>query len=107
MIEVRIYRAQDGKQPFTKWYEGLKDQSIKLRIMKRLRQVKLGNFGDNKSVGAGVFEFRFFFGKGYRVYYAKDGEMIVLLLSAGDKSTQTKDIENAKSYWQDYKERKS
>lgn len=105
MIEIRIYRTGYGKQPFTKWYDGLKDKTVRLRIRKRLRQVTLGNFGDSKSIGAGVYELRFFFGKGYCVYYAKDKEAIVLLLSGGDKSSQQKDIENAKAYWKDYKER--
>lgn len=104
-MEVRIYKTKDGKQPFTKWYDGLKDQASQLRIRKRLRQITLGNFGDSKSVGAGVYELRFFFGKGYRVYYAKDRDVVVLLLCGGDKSSQPKDIENAKAYWQDYKER--
>ncbi len=107
MIEVRIYVDERGREPFTLWYDSLKDQPTALRIRKRVRQMALGNFGDHKSVGAGVYELRFFFGKGYRVYYAKDGEVVVILLTGGDKSTQKKDIEQAKTYWKDYKERQS
>ena len=104
-MEIRIYQTKEGKQPFTKWYDGLKDQSNQLRIRKRLRQITLGNFGDSKFLGDGIFELRFFFGKGYRVYYAKQSNVVVLLLCAGDKSTQQKDINQAKIYWQDYQER--
>ena len=105
MMEIRIYKTKDGKQPFIKWYDDLKDQSYQLRIRKRLRQITFDNFGDSKSVGDGVYELRFFFGKGYRVYYAKESNVIVLLLCGGDKSTQQKDINQAKIYWQDYQER--
>lgn len=105
MIEIRIFRTQKGKQPFKNWYDGLKDKTVQIRIRKRLRQISLGNFGDSKSVGCGVYELRFFFGKGYRIYYAKENEVIVLLLCGGDKSNQQKDIDKAKTYWKDYKER--
>jgi putative addiction module killer protein len=104
-MEVKIYQTKEGKQPFIKWYDDLKDQFYQLRIRKKLRQITLGNFGDSKSVGDGVYELRFFFGKGYRVYYAKESNVIVLLLCGGDKSTQQKDINQAKVYWQDYQER--
>jgi putative addiction module killer protein len=104
-MEVKIYQTKEGKQPFIKWYDDLKDQSYQLRIRKKLRQITLGNFGDSKLVGDGVYELRFFFGKGYRVYYAKESNVIVLLLCGGDKSTQQKDINQAKVYWQDYQER--
>lgn len=106
MIEVKIYKTEDGKQPFIKWYDGLKDQTTKFRIRKRLRQVVLGNFGDNRALGNGIYELRFFFGKGYRIYYARDGDTIVLLLSGGDKSTQQKDIERAKTFWENYQRTK-
>jgi putative addiction module killer protein len=105
MIEIKIYRTADNKRPFTNWYDGLKDEATEIRIQKRLRQVKLGHFGDYKSVGGGVFELRFSFGKGYRIYYAKEEDVIILLLCAGDKSTQRTDIAKAKKYWKDYKER--
>lgn len=104
-MEIRIYQTKEGKQPFIKWYDNLKNQSYQLRIRKRLRKITLGNSGDSKSVGDGVYELRFFFGKGYRVYYAKESNVIVLLLCGGDKSTQKKDINQAKVYWQDYQER--
>lgn len=105
MTEIRIYRTEKGRQPFIEWYDRIKDRGDRLRISKRLRQIELGSFGDSKSVGSGVYELRFFFGKGYRVYYARDGEDIILLLCGGDKSGQQRDIEKAGEYWKDYKKR--
>ncbi len=67
--------------------------------------VALGNLGDVKSVGAGVSELRLAFGKGYRVYFAQEGEKIILLLCGGDKGSQDKDIREAKTYLQDYRRR--
>ena len=105
MIEVKVYQTTQGKWPFTSWYDGLKNHTDQLRIRKRVRQIALGNFGDSKSVGAGVYELRFFFGKGYRVYYAREQNAVILLLCGGDKSSQQKDIGKAKAYWKEYKER--
>ena len=81
---------------YTKWYNKLKDTAAKARIAVRIRRMELGNFGDAKSVGAGVFELRFDFGPGYRVYYTERNDEIVVLLAGGDKSTQEQDIEKAK-----------
>ena len=69
----------------------------------RLDRLELGNFGDCKPVGEGVLELRLDFGPGYRVYFAEDGPIIVLLLIGGDKNTQTKDIKTAKAYWQEHR----
>ncbi len=74
------------------------------RMQARLEKLEEGNFGDYKSVGEGVFELRFHFGSGYRIYFAQIGNAIVLLLCGGDKSSQTGDIERAKAYWREYKE---
>lgn len=69
--------------------------------------IKLNSqYGDCKNLGNGVCELRFRFGSGYRIYFAKEEEKLILLLCAGDKSTQTKDIEKAKQYWTDYKRKK-
>lgn len=106
MIEVRIYRTREGREPYIEWYEKLRDNVSKLRIRKRIEQMVLGNFGDHKLLGGGIYELRFFFGAGYRIYFARDGQTIILLLCGGDKSSQRKDIEKARTYWQEYKERK-
>ncbi len=81
---------------FGEWLETLKDSVVRRRIAKRLLRVEEGNFGDYKALGDGLYELRFFFGAGFRVYYTFHGHQIVLLLSGGDKSTQTKDIEKAR-----------
>lgn len=81
---------------FKRWFEKLKDAKVKARINLRLRQVTMGNFGDHKPLAPKLYELRFFFGSGYRIYYTiRDGE-VVILFNGGDKSSQSKDIEKAK-----------
>jgi putative addiction module killer protein len=81
---------------FDKWFKGLKDLKAKARIGLRLKKVAKGHFGDCKPIGADLFELRFFFGPGYRIYYVVRGERIIVLLNGGDKSSQARDIEKAK-----------
>lgn len=102
--ETIVYRTVNGKEPFTEWLENLRDKVAVQRIRVRLRRVAQGLFGDHKPVGRGVFELRFTFGPGYRVYFAQDGGTIVLLLCGGDKSSQSEDIARAHEYWTQYKE---
>jgi putative addiction module killer protein len=80
---------------FDTWFESLVDKQTARRIQARIDRVEEGNFGDHKTVGAGVSEMRIHFGPGYRVYFAQRGLLIVLLLVGGDKSTQAKDIKAA------------
>lgn len=80
------------------------DGSIRARINARIARFNEGHFGDHKSIGDGVLEARFFFGPGYRVYFHISGDQIILLLSGGDKATQTEDIENAKKFLKSYLE---
>ena len=105
MFSLKEYVDTRGKIPFRTWLASLKDKKTQAIIDARLTRVRLGNFGDCKSLKDGVFELRIDFGSGYRVYFAKDGKSFVLLLLGGDKRTQAKDIETAKKYWSDYKER--
>jgi putative addiction module killer protein len=100
--EIELYETASGRTPFTEWIERLAF-NVQRIIYKRLDRIALGNFGDTKSLGDGVYELRFDTGPGYRVYYGLDGDTIVLLLSGGDKSTQVKDIKQAKEYWNEYK----
>ena len=81
---------------FSNWYKQLKDIYAKKKIALRITQTELGNFGDFKSVGDGVYEMRIDYGPGYRIYYTKEDNVIVLLLVGGDKTTQQKDIRLAK-----------
>jgi putative addiction module killer protein len=105
--QLLIYETDDGKAPFEEWMGALRDSQARRRIFARLGRVRSGNFGDATPVGKGVLELRFHFGPGYRVYFGRDGESIVILLAGGDKSTQPKDIEDAKKYWEAYLERKN
>jgi putative addiction module killer protein len=82
---------------FADWLRKLRDQNARARINARIRRLSLGNPGDAKSVGEGVSELRIDYGPGYRVYFSKRGNEIVLLLCGGDKTTQTNDIIKAKS----------
>ncbi len=102
---LEYYADEKGKEPFRDWLYGLRDRAAFARITVRLDRVELGNFGLCKNVGNGVFELKIDYGPGYRVYYAISGKTVVLLLLGGDKSTQTKDIETAKSYWASHRER--
>ncbi|MDY0088450.1 MAG: type II toxin-antitoxin system RelE/ParE family toxin [Coriobacteriia bacterium] len=81
---------------YQRWFESLRDLSAQLRIAARIRRVSLGNLGDVKSVGDGVLELRVMCGPGYRVYLTRHGEIVIVLLAGGDKSTQQRDIERAK-----------
>jgi putative addiction module killer protein len=101
------YVKADGKNPFREWLHDLRDVTVRAKIRVRLNRVRLGNFGDVKPVGGGVSELRIPYGPGYRVYLARAGSTVVLLLCGGDKSTQKRDISTAKDYWLDYQRRSS
>ena len=107
MIELRRYQLADQTVPVTDWLQALRDIRARAQIEVRLRRVSAGNFGDCKSVGEGVSELRIDLGAGYRVYYAKHGQTLVILLCGGDKSSQQNDIADAKGYWADWKRRNS
>jgi putative addiction module killer protein len=104
-FELRFYQTREGRRPFVSWLDGLKDKQAKTRIQARLARMATGTFGDAEPVGEGVLELRIDWGPGYRVYFVRVGEMIVLLLCGGDKKTQQKDINRAKECFEDYKAR--
>jgi putative addiction module killer protein len=105
IIEIITYTTSLKKEPFTDWLEDL-DQKTQQIVHKRLARVRLGNFGDCKPIkgGNGVSELSIDYGPGYRIYFGRDGEAIVVLLMGGNKKSQDRDIDKAKRYWQDYKE---
>jgi putative addiction module killer protein len=105
LLRVLQYQTADRKKPVADWLDGLADRSARARIFARLDRLNAGLFGDWKSVGGGVCELRIDHGPGYRVYYAQDGDALILLLCGGTKRTQAKDIEKAHAYWKDYKTR--
>ena len=104
--KILQYQALDGSVPFRIWLLSLKDVTTRARIRARLDRLLLGNFGDCKAVGGGVFELRFHFGPGYRVYFGVDQRTLVILLTGGDKSRQSQDINCAVEYWKDYLRRR-
>lgn len=81
---------------FEKWLRKLKDKSARARILMRLKQVEQGSLGNVKSVGDKIHEFKISHGPGYRLYFSRKGNVIILLLNGGDKSTQSSDIKKAK-----------
>lgn len=89
---------------FDKWLKKLNDRKAKAKILLRLQRVEVGNLGDISSVGEGIEEFRIHYGPGYRIYFKRQGERIILLLIGGDKSSQESDIKKTKALWNQYKE---
>jgi putative addiction module killer protein len=90
MIEIRQTVA------FARWHSAIKDARARARIADRIDRLASGNFGDVAPVGEGISELRLHFGPGYRLYFMRRGELIILLLCGGDKSTQRRDIEIAR-----------
>ena len=105
MINVVRYQQTNGDEPLSDWLNGVRDKIAQARIRIRLRQVEAGNFGDCEAVGEGVSELRVHVGAGYRVYFGRHGQTVVVLLCGGDKRTQTSDIKRAKLFWADWKGR--
>ena len=89
VIEIR------QTEVYSKWFDGLRDRAAQVRINVRVRRLSLGNPGDAKSVGKGVSELRIDYGPGYRIYFTKHGDTVVILLAGGDKRTQEQDIQKA------------
>ena len=105
MIDIREYLNRDGRSLFAEWLNRLNSEAAR-RVVTSLYRVGLGNFSNVKGVGGGVFECRIDFGPGYRVYFGKQGETIVILLCGGSKQRQHSDIERAGELWADYKRSK-
>ncbi len=101
--KISMYKTDSGKVPFIIWLESIKDATIKRRIRLRIDRMIDGNLGDTKNLGDNLYELRLFFGSGYRIYYTIENDVLVILLSGGDKSTQAEDIKKAKLYLKNYK----
>lgn len=104
-LTIREYLTADGKSPFREWLDSL-TMAVRARIQARVLRFEMGNLGDHKNVGSGVFEARVMFGPGYRIYFGKDSDSIIVLLAGGDKASQSKDISRAKGFWGSYLEGK-
>jgi putative addiction module killer protein len=103
--EIRYYVAADGEQPFARWFADL-EAVASAKVTRAIVRLEQGNFSNVKSVGEGVFEYRIDFGPGYRVYFGQDGHTLVILLTGGTKKRQQRDIDEAQTCWQDYKQSK-
>src|SRR5882724_6583242 len=105
MLEIRYYVAAGGQQPFAGWFADL-EAVARAKVTRAVARLEQGNVSNVKSVGEGVLELRIDFGPGYRVYFGRDGEALVILLTGGTKKRQQRDIDAAHACWQDYKQRK-
>ncbi|HXP47693.1 MAG TPA: type II toxin-antitoxin system RelE/ParE family toxin [Terriglobales bacterium] len=105
VVEVREYLDQSGRSPYAEWFDDLNAQAA-AKVATAVTRISQGNFSNVKGVGSGVFEHTLDFGPGFRIYFGKDGEQLVILLSGGTKKRQQRDIREAIARWQDYKQRK-
>lgn len=105
--ELRIYITPNGKQPFSEWLGGIKDKVVEARIRRRLDRLGMGHYGDVKPISDGISELRLQFGPGYRIYFGEVDCKIVILLCAGSKGSQARDIQKAKDYWYEFTKRKN
>ena len=105
MVEIREYLDAQGNSAFAMWLDGLNAVAA-AKVATALVRMEQGNLANAKSVGAGVSECRIDFSPGYRVYYGRDGDTLIILLAGGSKKRQQRDIEAAKERWRDYKARK-
>ena len=104
VLEIRYYVADDGHQPFADWFADV-EPVARAKVARAIARLEQGNLSNVKSVRAGVLECRLDFGPGYRIYFGRDGDTLVILLTGGTKRRQQRDIDEALSYWQDYKNR--
>ncbi len=105
MLEIREYVDAEGRSPYARWFDRL-DARAAAKVATALVRMEQGNLSNAKGVGAGVSEYRIDFGPGYRVYFGKDGDTLIILLGGGTKKRQQKDIEAAQDLWREYKQRK-
>ena len=105
VLDVRYFVTEEGASPFAEWLASL-DPLARAKVATAIARMEQGNLSNVKSVGHGVLECRIDFGPGYRVYFGRDGEVLVILLTGGTKKRQQRDIETASKFWQAYKRSK-
>jgi putative addiction module killer protein len=105
VLELRYYLTAGGESPFQGWFDDL-DAAAAAKVTVALARLEQGNTSNAKTVGEGVLEYRIDWGPGYRVYFGRDGETLVILLTGGTKQRQQRDIGRAKELWTDYKRRR-
>ena len=106
LIEIRICKTQNGKAPFAEWFNKL-ERTTRFKVSAALFRMEEGNFSDSKFVGKGVWERRIHSGPGYRIYFARENDMIVILLGGGSKRSQALHIQRAQALWTFYRKSKS
>ena len=104
MIATREYLDEQGNSPYAKWFDSLNAHAA-AKVAIAVYRLEQGNFSNVKGVGGGVFENRIDFGTGYRIYFGKDGDQLIILVGGGGKKRQQADIQAAQARWQDYKQR--
>lgn len=104
-MKILTYIDQDENQPFDDWFDQLNAQAA-AKITTAVSRMEQGNLSNAKPVGDGLSEFKVHYGPGYRIYFGKDGDKIIILVGGGTKHRQSKDIKTAKARWVDYKQRK-
>ena len=105
MVEVREYLDRGRRSPFAAWSDRLSREAA-AKVAAALAGIQQGNLSNARGVGAGVYEYRIDFGPGYRIYFGKDGEWLVILVGGGTKKRQQEDIKTALVRWEDFKQRK-
>ena len=105
MLDLREYLEEDGTSPFADWFATL-DATAAARITVALARIEQGNLSNVKGVGESVLEYRLDFGPGLRVYFGRDGDVLIIMLAGGTKKRQQRDIEAAQARWAAYKRRK-
>jgi putative addiction module killer protein len=103
--DIRYYLSANGQSPFEDWFAGVNAEA-RAKLTTAILRLSQGNFSNAKSVGEGVLEHRINFGPGYRVYFGRDGDTVVILLTGGTKKRQQRDIAAAVEFWTDYRRRK-
>ena len=105
VLDVREYLAPDGSSPYAKWFKDLNAPAA-AKVAIAITRMAQGNLTNTKGVGGGLQEYRIDFGPGYRIYFGRDGERLVILLGGGTKRRQSDDIRNSQALWADYRRRK-
>ena len=101
--KIVMLRLDSGRVPFDSWHHKL-EMVLQRRVDARITRLAVGNFGDHKPLGAGVYELRIMKGPGLRVYYGLKGDETVVLIGGGDKASQKRDIAKAKKLWREFNE---
>jgi putative addiction module killer protein len=104
-MKILEYLDQDGSSPFALWFAGIEARAAS-KVAIALTRIEAGNLSNVKGVGSGLLEYRIDCGPGYRIYFGRDGEQLVILLAGGTKKRQRADIATALMRWVDYKQRK-